>query len=134
MEKNNYRKLILDASALIALIGKEKGWEAVQTIIPKAVMSSVNVAEVAQYFISKKGISSEHIELIVLQLIQDIIPFDGQQAFTTASLIIQTKQYGLSLADRACISLGLSTGYPIYTTDRAWASLAMDNLSINIIR
>jgi PIN domain nuclease of toxin-antitoxin system len=97
-------------------------------------MSSVNVAEVAQYFISKKGISSEHIELIVLQLIQDIIPFDGQQAFTTASLIIQTKQYGLSLADRACISLGLSTGYPIYTTDRAWASLAMDNLSINIIR
>ena len=41
--------VILDASALITLLSEEKGYEVVASILPKSIMSSVNVAEVAKF-------------------------------------------------------------------------------------
>jgi ribonuclease VapC len=45
----------------------------------------------------------------------------------------QTRQAGLSLGDRACLSLGLRLGVSVLTSDRVWASLGL-GISIQVIR
>jgi PIN domain nuclease of toxin-antitoxin system len=45
----------------------------------------------------------------------------------------QTRARGLSLADRACLSLGLRLNLPVLTCDRAWVGLALP-LEIQLLR
>ena len=64
-------------------------------------------------------------------------------AFThQTKLLSQTRQAGLSLGDRACLSLGLRLGVPVLTSDhavprlwrdRVWASLNL-SLEVRVIR
>ena len=49
------------------------------------------------------------------------------------SLIEQTRPFGLSLGDRACLALALDRKATVYTTDKAWKSLPLD-LKIEVIR
>ena len=37
---------VLDTSALLALLNREKGWELVEELLPQSVVSAVNLAEV----------------------------------------------------------------------------------------
>lgn len=55
-----------------------------------------------------------------------IVLFDFNQSVEAGKLRKLTESLGLSLGDRACIALGLSTGYTIYTTDKVWAKLELD--------
>ncbi len=127
-------KVILDASALIALLAEEKGFETIEKLLPKSIMSSVNVAEVAKFLLTKDLIDKQNLKTLINQLIDEVIPFDTSQALTNAEIYLITKQYGLSLGDRACISLALNTGYKVYTTDKIWNKLNIPNLNINVIR
>ena len=118
--------VILDASALITLLSEEKGHEVVASILPKSIMSSVNVAEVAKFLIEKRGLSKEEVSNIIHSLIEKIMPFDTKLALTSAAIIIQTKSLGLSLGDRACLALAISTGYTVYSSDKIWSQLELD--------
>lgn len=118
--------VILDASALITLLSEEKEYEVVASILPKSIMSSVNVAEVAKFLIEKRGLSKEEVSNIIHSLIEKIMPFDTKLALTSAAIIIQTKSLGLSLGDRACLALAISTGYTVYSSDRIWSQLELD--------
>lgn len=42
----------------------------------------------------------------------------------------QTRSFGLSLGDRACLSLGLRLGVAVLTSDRLWLNL---NLGLDIL-
>ena len=44
-------------------------------------------------------------------------------------MIAQTRPYGLSLGDRACLALAIQRKATVYTTDAAWKNL---NLSIEV--
>ena len=118
--------VILDASALITLLSEEKGHEVVASILPKSIMSSVNVAEVAKFLIEKRGLSREEVSNIIHSLIEKIMPFDTKLALTSSDIISQTKSLGLSLGDRACLALAISTGYTVYSSDRIWSQLELD--------
>ena len=118
--------VILDASALITLLSEEKGHEVVASILPKSIMSSVNVAEVAKFLIEKRGLSKEEVSNIIHSLIEKIMPFDTKLALKSAAIIIQTKSLGLSLGDRACLALAISTGYTVYSSDKIWSQLELD--------
>ncbi len=50
-----------------------------------------------------------------------------------AKLYPQTRNRGLSLADRACLALALDKGWPVMTADRAWAGLDID-VEVEMIR
>jgi PIN domain nuclease of toxin-antitoxin system len=118
--------VILDASALITLLSEEKGHEVVASILPKSIMSSVNVAEVAKFLIEKRGLSKEEVSNIIHSLIEKIMSFDTKLALTSADIISQTKSLGLSLGDRACLALAISTGYTVYSSDKIWSQLELD--------
>jgi ribonuclease VapC len=124
--------VVLDASALLAYLKDEPGGDVVDGVLAESVMSSVNWAEVIQKSIAA-GVEVGGMldELQVLGLtVETFTPEDGEMA---GRLWEQTRQAGLSLGDRACLSLGLRLGLTVLTADRAWASLNL-SLAMQVIR
>jgi PIN domain nuclease of toxin-antitoxin system len=126
-------KVVLDASALLALIKNEKGSVKVEQTLGNIVMSSVNVSEVASKLLDS-GIPEEECMAMIEPFVSCIISFDDDQIFLTATLKKFTKQQGLSLGDRACIALGIQLSVPIYTADKAWLECNIPNAEIVLIR
>ena len=56
----------------------------------------------------QQGISKDVAINTIQTLVAEVISFDEEHAYSCAELINHTKPYGLSLGDRACISLGLA--------------------------
>jgi ribonuclease VapC len=125
-------KVVLDASCLLALIKNETGAEIIEKLLGSIIMSSVNVSEVAATLM-KAGMLETECKDSIEPFVNSIIAFDTEQSYITASLKTKTQHKGLSLGDRACISLGLSTGYTIYTADKAWDGLDL-GCDIRMIR
>ena len=126
-------KVILDASALVALVKNEAGADKVEPLLGHIVMSSVNVSETASILLQSE-MTAQEVQECLLPLISEIVPFDEEQAFHTAELRKHTKKQGLSLGDRACISLGIKMNLPVYTADKIWQNLQLNNLDIKLIR
>lgn len=126
-------KIILDASALLALLNSEPGHLEVAKVLGQARMSTVNVSEVITVLRSIK-ISQSEAENMVTDLVHDIIDFDKEQAFLAASLREKTKTLGLSFGDRACIALGIRSNSEIITADRIWKKLDWEGAIIRTIR
>ena len=126
-------KFILDASALLALLKNEPGADKVEPLLGQIVMSSINVSETASILLESE-MTAQEVQECLLPLISDIVPFDAEQAFKTAELRKHMKNHGLSLGDRACISLGMKMGLPVYTADKVWQKLQLDSLEIELIR
>lgn len=123
---------VLDASALLAYLQDEPGSDAVENLLLESVLSSVNWAEVVQKSIAG-GVDVDGLrdDLECLGLM--ILPFTPEEADVAGRLWRQTRQYGLSLGDRACLSLALRMSAPVLTTDRAWANLGL-TLEVRVVR
>ena len=130
---NMNNRVILDASALLALIQEETGAEIIKPLLKFSVMSAVNVTETLSV-LQRTNISPEEGRTLITDIITTIVPFDLEQAEQVAKLHPLVQPQGLSLADRACIALGIKLQIPIYTADRIWAELKLDNIDIRLIR
>jgi len=126
-------KVVLDSSALLALIKNETGGDVIENLLGNIVMSSVNVSEVASILLDS-SMSLEECKDVIEPFIDSIISFDTELAFIAASLKKLTNHKGLSLGDRACIGLGVFLELPVYTADKFWVDLDIPNLKINLIR
>ncbi len=125
--------VVLDASALLALIQQEQGAEIIKPLLQFSVMSAVNVAE-SLTTLQRIGISPQEALTLIADIVMTIVPFDLEQAGYVAELQSQVQHKGLSLGDRACIALGIKLQVPIYTADRVWAQLQLSNSNIILIR
>ncbi len=125
-------KFVLDASALLALLNEEPGAEMVQERLPDAHISAVNLAEVVTR-LSLIGMPEDQIREALALLGLDIKPFDDKQAFQSGFLANHTHAYCLSLGDRACLSLALTSGAAALTADRVWQNLEL-GAEIKLIR
>ena len=124
---------VLDASALLALLHNENGEDRVEeAIFNKAVISSVNWAEVIQKVIAK-NISVDNLDNELAAVGLSFLSFDRQQASIAGSLWQQTKELGLSLGDRACLALAQQLDLPVLTADKIWQRLDI-GVSIQLIR
>jgi ribonuclease VapC len=119
--------LVLDASAVLAVIFSETGADAVITRLPGAYLSCVNLAEVATRALDL-GKPLEDTVREISRLPVRIAPYDAEQAHVTASLRPASKPLGLSLGDRACIALAITRQASVLTGDRDWkkASLGVE--------
>lgn len=118
----------LDASALLAFLQDEPGCDQVEAVLPEAVISSVNWAEVVQKSIAA-GVDIDGLREDLAALGLAILPFTAEEAEITGRLWQQTRQHGLSLGDRACLSLGFRLKAPVLTANQIWTTL---NLSITV--
>jgi ribonuclease VapC len=127
-------KAVIDASALLAFLKDESvSLHDLESLLPKSLISSVNACEVATVML-RLGIPSQTIEGVIDETVGQIIPFDKEHYLLAANLYKSTKQYGLSLGDRACLALAQQTNLPVYTSDQIWGKLKIENVQINIIR
>jgi ribonuclease VapC len=126
-------KVVLDASALLALIQNEKGADVVKPLLNKSVMSTINVAE-ALAVLQRVDITPKDALVSIREMIPELIPFDAIQAQCVAELQPYVKHKGLSLGDRVCLSLGQKLKAPVYTADQVWAELQLTDITINLIR
>ena len=125
-------KWVLDASALLAAIHNEKGGDYVQQHIQQCVISSINWSEVLQK-LARAGADVDQIESSLKALGLSIIDYNEEDAHITASLWSTAKDFGLSLADRACIATGIRLKTTVITADKVWAKLKID-IPIQLIR
>jgi PIN domain nuclease of toxin-antitoxin system len=97
---------VLDASALLAFLHDEAGGDSVSRALEGGIVSTVNWSEVLQKSLQRdvniEGMQQEFVAVGV-----SFEPFTPQQAETAARLWSQTRGYGLSLADRACLALAI---------------------------
>ena len=119
---------VLDASAVIALLRSEPGCDVVQGAIADAVISTVNYSEVLKKTIERGG-TGDAAAAFVRGLSIAIILFDETLAAMSAELYPQTKEHGLSLADRACLALGIQRNCKVLTSERR---MALPSLSIKV--
>lgn len=111
--------LVLDASAILAVLNGERGADDVMAEIDDAVVSTVNYAEVTSKLIEKgrdRHTAKEAIRGLGIQ----IADFDQDLADRTGELRPLTRHRGLSLGDRACIALAERNGVPVLTADHRW--------------
>ena len=126
-------RIVLDASALLALLNNEPGADNLTPeLLSKATSSTVNLAEVQTKLVSEGGNAEEAWE-DTLSPIREATPFTIEHARIAGSLVAQTRAFGLSLGDRACLALGLMLKAPVYTADKSWKNLKL-GLHIHVIR
>jgi len=123
---------VLDASALLAWMHDEDGAERVAAVLDGAVVSAVNWSEVVQKLL-QRGAEVEGLLEDMSELGVRIEPFTAAQADASARLWASTRNAGLSLGDRACLSLAAERALPALTGDRAWAALSL-HVQVDLIR
>ena len=125
-------KYVLDASAVLAFLNSEPGYERVSLALPNSVISAVNMSETIAKLM-EVGMPEKEIELVLAYLGCEVKSFELEDGKSTAKLRQVTRPLGLSLGDRACLALGLQLGLPVLTADRAWSSLTL-GIEIEVIR
>lgn len=124
--------VVLDASALLAYLKYEAGAGVVEAQLADAAISSVNWAEVVQKAIAL-GVDTDNMLDELRELEPVIEPFTWEDAEMAGRLWSQIRECGLSLGDRACLSLGARLGVTVLTSDRAWESLDL-SIDVQLIR
>jgi len=126
-------EVVLDASAILAIIFQERGKEKLtDEIMDSAVASTVNLAEVQSKLI-QKGYDSDEAWEDVFSLVPAAKPFSSEQAKIAGNLFATTHPYGLSLGDRSCLALAIALKAPVYTTEQIWRNLQV-GVPIHVIR
>ncbi|SEJ45657.1 PIN domain nuclease, a component of toxin-antitoxin system (PIN domain) [Deinococcus reticulitermitis] len=123
---------VLDASALIAYLNRERGGERVAPHLRGAFLSTVNLSEVMVRVV-ELGHQAQDVPEDVADLQVEIVSFSPEHARLAAELRPATRALGLSLGDRACLALGLERGATVLTADRAWGELGAPH-NIEVIR
>ncbi len=125
--------IVLDASAILAIVHQESGYEKLTSgVLAKAVASAVNLAEVQGKLVARGWTSQEAWEDAISPL-QQVVPFDEEQARIAGDLVLQTRHLGLSLGDRACLALAMALKAPVYTADTGWKKLGL-SVRVHAIR
>ncbi len=125
--------VVVDASAVLALLKAEAIPDEHMSRIPGATISSLNLCEV----VSKQtvaGVDESTIRRALTRLNLKVAAFNGERAIRAGLLISETIPFGLSMGDRACVALGVELGWPVLTADRAWDRLRQTGFNIVMIR
>lgn len=120
---------ILDASAVMAVVNAEPGFETVVPALPTAIISTVNYAEVFGK-LAQKGLPGAVIRDRLAPLQLETVDLNRGQAEQIGILAAKTHGKSISLADRACLALAQHEGLPVLTADRKWAEL---DLGIDLV-
>jgi ribonuclease VapC len=125
--------MVLDASAVLALLRSEPGGDDVAKHMDNAIISAVNLQEVAKEML-REGADASDVREILDELRLDIRAHDADAAYRAAELYAHTKQYGRGLGDRSCMALAISEKAPALTADREWAKIKIRGLKIKLVR
>lgn len=124
--------MVIDASALLALMFREPGADMVAELLPSGLVSTVNISEV----LARLRVAGYPVDRFLRAMDAGdvtIVSFDLDQAQAAADLVAATRTAGLGLGDRACLALARTRSLPALTADRAWTGLPL-GIDIRVIR
>lgn len=125
-------EVILDASALLALIQNERGADRVVEALPRAAISAVNLAEVVTKLVQKtKNLVFVRKNLDLLKLC--VQPWE-ERAANQCGAYAYLAASGLSPGDRACITESDISAARILTADRRWKEIPEIAARVDLIR
>lgn len=101
----------------------------------RAIIGAANLAEalstLAHRGADPRGVVGDLQERGVLGGLLSVEPLTLDDAIAIAEMRPPTKDYGLSLGDRACLALGKRLELPVMTADRVWVELE-DALGVEV--
>src|ERR1700731_4804307 len=112
--------IVLDSSALLAILLDEPHADAVRKELPRAVISTANLAEVLSAA-ERKGVDSEAAYSAIHAMGVGIVAVDVVQARLAGKISRAPRSLNLSLGDRLCIALAIALEYEVLTADRGMA-------------
>ena len=124
---------ILDSTALIALVGLEPGSQRVGGLLDNSAVSAVNLAETANKLL-EKGFSQEEVRQSLAKLDLKVEDWSEAMAYRSVQFTRFNKSHGLSLGDRACLTLAKHFQATAVTSDRTWRRLPSLDVRIMILR
>ena len=122
----------LDVWAVLGALNEEPGAEKVYPYLPGALLSAVNAAEVAAKLVDK-GVPAEEAGNLLDRLGLESAPFEPRDVVPSASVRVASRAAGLSLGDRACLTLAKRLGFPALTADRTWLTVDV-GVDVRMIR
>ena len=131
--KGSAPRVVLDASALLVYLQRERGHLVVAPVLEAAAMSAVNLSEVLQKS-AAAGVSTAGLQADLQAGGLRVYAFDTEDAACAADLWASTRKLGLSLGDRACLALAKRLRLPAYTADRAWAAVSVPGVAVRAVR
>ncbi len=126
--------IVLDTSAVLAVILGEPGAHIVSASIAEASISAVNYAEVYQ-FAARGSHPLSAFDLFFEESFINIIDLSRDVARRAGFMVTETRSAGLSLGDRCCLALAIHHQAEVLTADRVWESFAiLLGVQIRLIR
>jgi len=131
-------RIVLDSSAVLAMLLNEPGGEQVESLLDalgpgsgvQAAISSVNWCEILTRMQREKvGLSADRLSAILAGV--DLYPFGKAEAEAAADYALVSQ--ALSLGDRACLALAKTLQATAWTTERLWGRISLD-VPIELIR
>ncbi len=115
--------VVLDATAVVALLNREDGWERVRDLLPGAVLSTINLGEV--YRTNPEALAMTRLVSRLSGLGVTLKPLSAQDAWLQARVpnLVQYERDGeskrrrLGWGDRTVVALGLRLDRPVLTSD-----------------
>lgn len=119
-------RCVLDASAVLAWLFRERGEQLVDRMLEHAAVSTVNLAEVL-YRSDEAGMEIEGLEHDLKALGLRVISFTDGEARLVPEIrrAARRERQRLSLADCCCLATGVRLNLPVVGGDHAWESLRL---------
>jgi len=127
-------KVVLDASALLAMMQSEPGGDRVAALFldPErtVLVSTLNWSEIFDRLL-RAGVPEATVERLLSQIGVQTVDFDLEHAKIAARFRMALPAF--SLADRACLALAFTRKAEAWTTDKAWTR-AKIGVPVEILR
>lgn len=119
-------RCLLDASAVLAWLFRERGEQVVDRLIEHAALSAVNLAEVL-YRAEEEGMPTASLQRDLEGLGMRFIPFTDKDAELVREVRAAAKRQRrrISFADCCCLATGLRLNLPVVGGDQAWEGLRL---------
>jgi ribonuclease VapC len=114
-------------------VSLEPGYQCVAELIGRSSISAVNLAETINKLIQKVP-TIDAVQLHLAQLDLTVEDWSEDLAFRSAEFSPFNKSHGLSLGDRACLTLAKHLRATAVTSDRAWRRLPSLGVSVMLFR
>lgn len=116
---NGRVKYVLDSTALIALVSSEPGCENVAAILDGSTISAVNLTETIHKLV-QRGSAPQIVERLLGELQLNVTEWTETLSYRSAEFAMFGRSHGLSLGDRACLTLAKQLRATAVTSDHAW--------------
>jgi ribonuclease VapC len=115
------------------MVETEPGYQRVEELLHNSTISAVNLAESANKLV-ERGSPAELVRQALVKLNLSVEDWTEEMAHRSAEFTRFNKSHGLSLGDRACLTLAKQLRATAVTSDRTWRRAPSLGVPIMIFR